>query len=47
MVKFPRKGRSLPHERVFTMDSENLVCKDESFRVQFIIVLSMTVNNVA
>ena len=25
MIKYPRKGRSIPHERVFTMDFENLV----------------------
>ena len=32
MIKYPRKGgRSIPHERVFKMDFENLVCKDESF----------------
>ena len=28
MIKYPRKGRSIPHERVFTMDLENLVCTD-------------------
>ena len=26
MIKYPRKGRSIPHERVFKMDYENLVC---------------------
>lgn len=28
MIKYPRKSRwwSIPHERVFTMDFENLVC---------------------
>ena len=42
MIKYPRKrkGQSLPHERVFKMDFENLVCKDESFIAQFIIVYS-------
>ena len=25
MIKYPRKGQSIPHERVFTMDFENLV----------------------
>ena len=29
MIKYPRKGQSIPHERVFKMDSENLVCVDE------------------
>ena len=26
MIKYPRKGWSIPHERVFKMDYENLVC---------------------
>lgn len=25
MIKYPRRGRSIPHERVFTMDVEHLV----------------------
>ena len=25
MIKYPRKGRSIPHERIFKMDFENLV----------------------
>ena len=25
MIKYSRKGRSMPHERVFKMDFENLV----------------------
>ena len=31
MIKYPRKGHSIPHERVFKMDFENLVCAIESF----------------
>ena len=26
MIKYPRKGHSIPHERVFQMDPRNLVC---------------------
>ena len=48
MIKYPRKakGRSLPHERVFKMDFENLVCEDESFTA-FIVVIFMIADNVA
>ena len=36
----------MPHERVFKMDFENLVCKDESF-IAFNVVIFAIVDNVA
>ena len=47
MIKYPRKGHSIPHERVFKMDFENLVCEDESFTTFIISFLIIIVNNVA
>lgn len=26
MIKYAREGRSIPHERVFKLDNDNLVC---------------------
>ena len=45
MIKYPRKGHSIPHERVFKMDFENMVCAVQSFAA--FIMLFLIVNNVA
>ena len=41
MIKYPRNGHSIPHERVFKMDFENLVCEDESFTVFTVVVFTI------
>ena len=46
MIKYPRNGYSIPHERVFKMDLENLVCEGEPFTALTVVVF-MIVNNVA